>query len=177
MSRPLKIPVFLQPKTKPYCGLACIKMVASFFGKEFSLGELIARIPSASRGVDMCSIGTFLMNLGFESRVFINMRVVSVKTPFYKYAIRFFIKQGGLLIPRAIKISDIRKALARGYPIILFINNEKNYGHYVVIKNVGKKMITVNCPDDGLKIFGIKRLIAACRDWGGGAIIVRPNRK
>lgn len=177
MSRPLKIPVFLQPKTKPFCGPACIKMVASFFGKEFSLEELAARLSVFSRGIDICSVGIFLMNLGFEPKVFVNMKVVSAETPFYEYMVRFFIKQGGLLTPRAIKISDIRKALAGGCPVILYIDNVKSCGHYVVIKNVGKKMITVNCPYDGQRILGIKKLIATCRNRMGGAIIVRPNRK
>ncbi len=177
MSRPLKIPVFLQPKTKPFCGPACIKMVASFFGKEFSLEELAARLFMVSRGIDICSMGIFLMNLGFEPKIFINMKVISAETPFYEYKVRFFIKQGGLLIPRAIKISDIRKALAGGYPVILYTGNDKSYGHYVVIKNVGKKMITVNCPGNGLKILSIKKLLATRHNWMGGAIIVRPNRK
>lgn len=104
------------------------------------------------------------------------MKVVSARTPSYERMVKYFIKHGGLLIPRAIKISDIRKALAKGCPVILYINHDKDfgyYGHYVVIKNLEKGIIAVNCPNSGLRMFSAKKLIKNDGICMGGAIIVR----
>lgn len=173
MSRSLKIPIFFQPTTKPYCGPTCIKMILSFYGKNFSLKELVGKLPMISTGIDMCSMGLFFMDLGFESTIFINKNSADAKNPAYKLTTPVFIEMGGLLITRAIRISDIKKFLARKCPVILNIENSNGDGHFVVVRNVGGKRVTINCPGYGLRRLSIKRLMKACHNWTGGAIIAR----
>ena len=86
-----------------------------------------------------------------------------------------FTKRGGLLISEAIRMSDIRKLLAGEYPIILNIENASGGGHYVVVRGVGRKMMTISCPRYGLKKRSIKNIMKACYNWSGGAILARPS--
>lgn len=176
MTRSLKIPVFFQPTTKPYCGPTCIKMVLSFYGVRISLSNLVRLLPVTVTGMDLCSMGIFLRSLGFIT-VFIDKDTADAKNPVYKRTMPLFMKEGGLLIPRAMKTSDIRKALTRSHPIILNVENSHGGGHFVVVRHIGKRRITLNDPAYGVKTLSIKRVMSACHNWTGGAIIIRPNRR
>ena len=172
----LKIPVFFQPATKPYCGPTCIKMILSFYGIRTSLENLVRLLPVTRTGMDLCSMGIFLRSLGFIT-VFIDKDTADAKNPVYKRTMPLFMKEGGLLIPRAMRTSDIRKALARGYPIILNTENGYGDGHFVVVRHIGKKRMTLNDPAFGTRTLSIRRVMLACHNWTGGAITIRPNRR
>jgi ABC-type bacteriocin/lantibiotic exporter with double-glycine peptidase domain len=177
VARPLKIPIFLQPVTKPYCGPTCMKMILGFYGIKISLNKLVKQLPMTESGIDLCSMGLFLRNFGFVA-TFLDGNSKSSGHVFYKSATPLFVKGGGSLINRAIRISDVKEAIAMGCPVILNIESSHNpgSGHYVVVKHVGKKRMTINDPNCGQKVLSIKKLMSACRNWSGGAIIVIPNQ-
>ena len=164
MARPLKIPLFLQPATGPYCGPTCIKMLLAFYGKKVSLKYLVKNLPMTKTGIDMFSMGNFLNCYGlvtvFEVRGYASKKC------------KKFLKDGGILISRAVRISDIRKALARNGVVILNVKNDEGLGHYVIVKNIGRKKMTINDPADGTITQSIKRVMKACHDLTGGAMII-----
>jgi len=176
VARSLKIPIFLQPATKPYCGPTCIKMVLSFYRIKISLNKLVKQLPMTEVGIDLCSMGLFLRNFGFVA-MFLDRNAKDGGRMFYKSAIPLFVKGGGSLIHRAIGISNIEEAITMGCPVILNIESSHNLGagHYVIIRRVGKKRVTINDPRCGQKTLSIKKIMSACHNWSGGAIIVIPN--
>ena len=174
--RSLKIPIFFQPINKPYCGPTCIKMILYYYGIRISLNNLVRLLPVTRAGIDMCSMGMFLRSLGLVT-IFINKDSADAKNPAYKRTTPLFLKAGGLLIPRATRTVDIRKAIVGGCPVILNVENDDGGGHFVVVRRIGKKRITINDPARGLTTPSIKRVMSACHNWTGGAIIIRPHFK
>ena len=176
MARSLKVPLFMQPAGKPYCGPTSIRMLLSFYGVGVSLKSLVNLLPMTSDGIDLYSMGIFLKSFG-DVALFIDENSKNGKEPIYKYTIPMFKGMEGLFISSAIRTSDIRKSLAMGYPVILNIESlhRPGRGHYVVVKNIGKKRITINDPSYGQRILSIKRIMKSCHGWSGGAIILFPS--
>ena len=176
VARPLKISIFLQPATKPYCGPTCVKMVLGFYGIKISLNKLVKQLPMTESGVDLCSMGLFLRSFGLVA-MFLDSNSKDGGQVFYKSAIPLFVKGGGLLIERSIRISDVEMAIVLGFPVILNIESSRKpgRGHYVVVRGVGKKRVTINDPSYGQKTLSIKKIMSACHNWSGGAIIAIPN--
>ena len=174
--RSLKIPVFLQPFDKPYCGPTCIKMVLDFYRIKISLKTLVKQLPMTKTGIDLSSVGLFLRNFGFIA-LFVDKEYKGGRWVWYKSAVPLFTKQGIYLIHKEIRISDMREVIAMGCPIIINIESSKNPGgrHFVVVKNIGKKRATINDPNCGQKIMSIKKLISSCHNCGGGAIVLVPD--
>lgn len=169
--RSLKIPIFYQPQTKPYCGPACVKMVLAYYGVKVSLRNLIKLMPMTRNGISPYSMGGFLKALA--PTVFIDKN--SACSCFWcKRDKRLYKEAGGVLIPRAVRISDIRLSLFKGYPVILNVTNGGSGGHYVVIRhiNIKKREITYNDPAYGTLKEDIDYVMGDCHDWSGGAIIV-----
>ena len=173
MNGPLDIPVFLQPKTKPYCGPTCLKMILSFHGKDILLKELVKKLPMTSTGIDMCSMGVFLIRLGFAVTIYIDTNSTDAKNEIYKKTKPNFINKGGRLISKGITAQDIRSTIAEGLPIILNVASSRyqGSGHFIVVKNICKTKITINDPGNGMRVFTIKRIMRTCRRWNSGALI------
>lgn len=64
-----QVPVRLQTGM-PECGHACLAMIASFYGKSWSLEELRERFPPPSRGTSVSYLTKMARELGLDARVF-----------------------------------------------------------------------------------------------------------
>lgn len=64
-----KLPVRLQTGM-PECGHACLSMVASYHGKDWSLEQLRERFPPPNRGTSVSHLTKMAQTLGMDARVF-----------------------------------------------------------------------------------------------------------
>lgn len=64
---PGRVPLVLQQEHAD-CGLACVAMVASFFGRRTSLHALRARLPTSARGATLNDLMTVAAELGMAGR-------------------------------------------------------------------------------------------------------------
>jgi ATP-binding cassette, subfamily B, bacterial CvaB/MchF/RaxB len=62
-----RLPVILQTEIAE-CGLACLAMVAAFYGREFDLNTLRRRFPISAKGVTLKALIEVASRLGFSSR-------------------------------------------------------------------------------------------------------------
>lgn len=175
MVKSLRIPVFLQPKIGPYCGPTCMKMILSYYGIGLTLKEIVRELPMTESGIDLCSMGIFLRNFT-DVIVFINRDSLDGGNAIYEQTIPPFRKARGLLSLRSVQLPDMKLALNMGCPIILNIKSlrKADSGHYVVVRHIGKRRITVNDPGYGQRTFSIDRIVSSCHDWSGGALILMP---
>jgi ATP-binding cassette, subfamily B, bacterial CvaB/MchF/RaxB len=62
-----RLPVILQTELAE-CGLACLAMIAAFYGHEFDLNTLRRRFPISAKGVTLKALIEVASRLGFSSR-------------------------------------------------------------------------------------------------------------
>ncbi|MGN6747259.1 MAG: peptidase domain-containing ABC transporter [Xanthobacteraceae bacterium] len=62
-----RLPVILQTEIAE-CGLACLAMIAAFYGREFDLNTLRRRFPISAKGVTLKALIEVASRLGFSSR-------------------------------------------------------------------------------------------------------------
>lgn len=154
-----KLPYYKQ-QTPFMCSLACLRMVLSYFDRNFTEYEL-SRVVSfrLEQGYSMLMMKEIceIINFGYE-------------------IIRFG------------KFEDLKNSLSSGfYPIVivevktLYKISRLEHGHYIVIKNIKEKSIIFNDPDIEFggenKIVNLNLFLQAWERAKGWALIIKGERK
>lgn len=132
--RASRLPVIQQSETAE-CAVACLAMVANYFGHHVSLGELRRRFLVSTKGTTLKALVDLADRMGLSSR------------------------------PVRLELSELAN-LQR--PAIL--HWEMN--HYVVLKTVGRRTITIHDPSQGIRVLPYEEV---SRSFTGVALELTPT--
>jgi len=171
------VPFYRQKKGSANCGPVCAKSVLEFFGKPYSVRELLEHIPV--RG------GTWAPWL-YKGLTEIGMDVdVWVFNPPREYAHELKIIQPRRLHHTLLTTKDLRQLLMEGHLLIVSVNQQDLYGggvqgHYVVVRGFKDSRFYIMDPTFtsrfGAHLVDGWRLLRAIYSakFGGEVIAVRP---
>ncbi len=132
-----EIPMFFQPRTKPYCGHACARMVLAYHGIDMSLRSILHKVPDLRNGISPFSLGTFFLEQNFDVTIKIWLpewpssfwcndnafkkqlmqwykRELANPSPdklVHRVVIPEFMENGGEIIPSPVSLQDIEESL------------------------------------------------------------------
>lgn len=151
-----RVPLFFQPKGKPYCGAVASKMVLAYHGRSYSLRRLVSEMGvRKTRGIDLPTMGSWFLENDFDATIVVCLeclppRFVSLspgrvnkevlrwcrrevknkddERRLYSRTLPGFLKSGGILVPRPVTLRDLKNALRRKEPPILNLTVGGLYG-------------------------------------------------
>ena len=161
----MRVPLYLQPQNKPYCGPVVAQMLLNYFGKPKSRREIVSELPMCSTGVSMYSLGSYFLAYGFRVQIiayhnypifpgnFLKLKQGELKqfignwydekhTERYRATLSDFIAMGGKFSARPVTEHDIRNALRNKVGVILNINAYIAYGKKE-IEHVGHYVVPI----------------------------------
>ncbi len=212
-SKSLRVPLCTQPNGVGWCVPAAARMVMAYHGDDLPL-KIIAREMGVPRhgGVDSMQAAIYLLRRGYDVRIvgWVSQYPASFsrlrgplpadaflawasrdvgRTSAYRLACRLygyeFVKRGGIIEPRPTTLQDIRDAVERREPPIVFVNvttlwhrKMERFTHAVVPVSVSAASITLLDPSlaEGRSRYGTDVFLHAFYRAEGESFLIRPKR-
>ena len=200
--------LFKQPKNSMLCGPYSLKMVLSYHGKTPSIKSILKDAPLYKEGTYIGDLGFCAIMNGFNAKIV--LFDTSIMAPEYAKmsikkmveemkkrksmdkeekkglkAIIKFLKAGGKIEVRIIKMEEIKDAIKNKVPPILCIDRKILYGkgpgkkgHFVVASGFKRKKILLNDPHSrygGIKDYDKEEILFALYSHGGKTLFISPK--
>jgi hypothetical protein len=176
-----EIPMFFQPRTKPYCGHACAKMVLAYHGIDMSLRSILHRMPDPRNRVTPFSLGIFFLEQDFDVIIKVWLpewpssfwcnddafekqltrwckRELANPSPdrlVHRVVIPEFLEEGGQIIPSPVSLQDIEESLMPDPETGMASPCILNVGVYNIYQKrtrIGHYVVTVHIDSEFIKV-------------------------